>query len=249
MKTIILCGGRGTRLDRHGALVPKALFRIGNDPLILHLCRIYKHFGLNEFVLSLGFLSNEFGDFFGQPILRPFESPEPISSKIAEKEGITVHLIETGEDTNTGGRVKKLEERLRGEQTFCVTYGDGLADIDIRRLLEFHKSHGKIATLTAVNPMSSFGLIDLDEDSAVTQFREKPKLKEWINGGFFVFNREIFDYLEDDSVLEREPFERLSAERQLMAFRHEGFWKCMDTFKDNVELNDIWKSGAPWEVW
>ena len=249
MKTVILCGGRGTRLNRQGALIPKALFRIGDDPLILHLCRIYKHFGLNKFELCLGFLAEEFGRFFGQSILQPAQLVETISGKIAESEGIGVHLIETGVDTNTGGRVKMLEERLRGEQTFCVTYGDGLADIDIRRLLEFHRSHGKIATLTAVNPMSNFGLIDLNDDNSVARFREKPKLKEWINGGFFVFNREIFDYLEEDSVLEREPFERLAAEGHLMAYRHGGFWKCMDTFKDNVELNDIWNSGAPWKVW
>ena len=249
MKTVILCGGRGTRLNRQGALVPKALFRIGDDPLILHLCRVYKHYGLNDFVMCLGFLAEEFGKYFEQPVLRPADESKNARGEISETEGIIVDLIDTGVDTHTGGRVKKLEKRLSGEQTFCVTYGDGLADIDIVRLVEFHKSHGKIATLTAVNPMSNFGLIDLEDDGSVVRFREKPKLNEWINGGFFVFDRRIFDYLGEDSVLEREPFERLAAEGQLMAYRHDGFWKCMDTFKDNVELNEIWEAGAPWKVW
>lgn len=249
MKTVILCGGRGTRLNRQGALVPKALFKIGEDPLILHLCRVYKHYGLNDFVLCLGFLAEEFGKYFDQPVLRPNDELFESQGAISKEEGISVELIDTDPDTNTGGRLKKLKKLLESEQTFCVTYGDGLADIDLAELVEFHKSHGKIATLTAVNPLSNFGLIDLGEDGSVVRFREKPKLKEWINGGFFVLDRRIFDYLDENSVLEREPFERLAAEGQLMAYRHDGFWKCMDTFKDNVELNGIWESGAPWKVW
>jgi len=161
---------------------------------------------------------------------------------------VNVELVDTGVDTNTGGRVNKLADRIQ-DDTFCVTYGDGLADVDLKTLLEFHRSHGKIATLTAVNPILNFGLLDLGSDGSVERFREKPKLKEWINGGFFVFERRVFDYLDDDCVLEKEPFERLAAEGELMAYRHDGFWKCMDTFKDNVELNDIWENGAPWKVW
>lgn len=246
MKTIVLCGGKGTRLDRHGALIPKALFKIGPDPLILHLFRIYRHFGLNDFILSLGYLSEEFGKFFGIGVVEP-DSNQKASTVQIDGSSIALNLIDTGVETNTSGRVSKLRDRIN--DTFCVTYGDGLADVDLSGLIEFHKSHGKIATLTAVNPISNFGLLDLNDDGSVTSFREKPKLREWINGGFFVFEPEIFEYLDDECVLEKEPFERLAAAGELMAFRHEGFWKCMDTFKDNVELNEIWENGAPWRVW
>lgn len=248
MKTIVLCGGKGTRLDRHGALVPKALFRIGPEPLITHLFRIYRHHGLNDFVLGLGYLSEEFGKFFGGKVTSFDGSTEPMQVPLDDVGTVNVELVDTGLETNTGGRVKRLESHI-SDGTFCVTYGDGLADVNLKPLIEFHRSHGKIATLTAVNPISNFGLLDLDDDGAVQSFREKPKLKEWINGGFFVFEKRIFDYLDGDCVLEKEPFERLAAEGELMAFRHDGFWKCMDTFKDNIELNEIWGAGAPWKVW
>lgn len=248
MKTIVLCGGKGTRLDRHGALVPKALFRIGPEPLIIHLMRIYRTFGLTDFTLSLGYLAEEFGKYFDSPVAIP---TQPATTKDIELEGgqkISLELVNTGLETNTGGRVKKLESRIT-DDTFCVTYGDGLANVDLTSLIDFHRGHGKIATLTAVNPTSNFGLLDLRRDGSVQSFREKPRLKEWINGGFFVFERGLFDYLDDNCVLEKEPFERLAAEGELMAYRHDGFWKCMDTFKDNVELNEIWDAGAPWKVW
>ncbi len=248
MKTIVLCGGKGTRLDRHGALVPKALFRIGPEPLIIHLMRIYRNFGLTDFTLSLGYLAEEFGKYFDSPVAIPGERASTADIELEGGPSVRLELVDTGLETNTGGRVKKLESRIT-EDTFCVTYGDGLADVDLTALIDFHRGHGKIATLTAVNPISNFGLLDLRPDGAVESFREKPKLKEWINGGFFVFERRIFDYLDDICVLEREPFERLASEGQLMAYRHDGFWKCMDTFKDNVELNEIWDAGAPWKVW
>ena len=248
MKTIVLCGGKGTRLDRQGALIPKSLFRIGPEPLIKHLFRIYRKHGLNDFVLSLGYLSEEFGKFFDGPVTSFAEASSPIHITLDGQAALNVELIDTGLDTNTGGRVKKLKAVIDTE-TFCVTYGDGLADVDLGELIKFHRSHGKTATLTAVNPISNFGLLDLGNDGAVESFREKPKLKEWINGGFFVFERHIFDYLDDDCILEKEPFERLAADGELMAYRHDGFWKCMDTFKDNVELNEIWDSGAPWKIW
>jgi glucose-1-phosphate cytidylyltransferase len=248
MKTIVLCGGKGTRLDRHGALVPKALFRIGSEPLILHLIRVYRHFGLTDFTLSLGYLAEEFGKYFNAPVIMSGEPSERFALELDGDAKVSVELVDTGVETNTGGRVSKLE-RYINDETFCVTYGDGLADVDLDALVSFHRSHGKIATLTAVNPTSNFGLLDLDADGAVERFREKPKLMEWINGGFFVFERKIFEYLDDDCVLEKEPFERLAAEGELMAYRHDGFWKCMDTFKDNVEMNEIWNAGAPWKVW
>lgn len=233
MKTIILCGGRGTRLGEHGESVPKALINIGGKPIIWHLLKIYSHHGINDFILCLGFLGDK------------------IKQYLTENKGDwRINFAETGLDTNTGGRIKRIEKHLAGEENFCVTYGDGLADVDIRKLIEYHRSHGKIATLTTVHPFSNFGLVKLDEENAVTKFQEKPRLKEWINGGYFVFNRRIFDYLDENCVLEREPLENLAQERELFAFQHKGFWKCMDTFKDNLEFNQLWKAGnANWKVW
>ncbi len=232
MKTVILCGGRGTRLGEHGRSVPKALIHIGGRPIIWHLLSIYSHYGINDFVMCLGFLGDEIRDYFG-------------------KSGDDWHLqfVDTGLDTNTGGRLKKIEDYLGGDDIFCMTYGDGLSDVDVEKLIAFHRSHGKIATVTAVHPYSNFGLMDIGDNDGVIKFREKPLLEEWINGGFFVFNRRIFDYLDADCTLEREPFERLSLNGEMMAFRHNGFWKCMDTFKDSLEFEHLWKTGASWKVW
>jgi glucose-1-phosphate cytidylyltransferase len=229
MKTVILCGGRGTRLGDHGRSVPKALIKIGEKPILWHLLGIYRRHGVDDFVLCLGYLGDE--------IRRYFENSEY---------GDKTTFVDTGVDTNTGGRLFRVRDALANDDIFCVTYGDGLADVDISKLVGFHRSHGKIATITAVHPHSNFGIIEIDPDSSVTRFREKPVLREWINGGFFVFDRRIFDYLDDDVTLEREPFEALSREGQMMAYKHEGFWKCMDTFKDNLEFEQIWKDGAPW---
>lgn len=230
MKAVILCGGRGTRLGEHGRAVPKALIRIGGEPIILHLMRLFAGHGVSDFVLCLGHLGDEIRSFFG-------------SGDFDWK----IDLVETGPGTNTGGRLALVEAYVSGETDFFVTYGDGLADIDLDELLAFHRSRGRTATITAVHPRSPFGLIDVDENGSVARFREKPLLREWINGGFFVFGQTIFDYLADDPVLEREPFETLAAAGELMAYRHEGFWKCMDTFKDNLEFEELWKSGAPWK--
>jgi glucose-1-phosphate cytidylyltransferase len=255
MKTVILCGGRGTRLGKHGATVPKALINIGDKPIIHHLLKIYSHYGINEFVLCLGFLGNEIKHYFvEQEILNEdftLDSShiENIFPENPGNENWRITFAETGLDTNTGGRLKKVEKYLANEEIFCVTYGDGLADVDIKKLIEFHKSHGKIATLTAVHPHSNFGLIKVNEENAVTEFQEKPKLTEWVNGGFFIFNREVFDYLDENSILEHEPLEKLANQRQLMAFPHTGFWKCMDTYKDNIEFNQLWEENPIWKVW
>ncbi len=233
MKTIILCGGRGTRLGEHGATIPKALIEIGGRPILWHLLGFYAQQGFNDFVLCLGFLGDEIKRYFVEN----------------HKDDFKIEFVDTGLDTNTGGRIRRVES-LIDDKTFFVTYGDGLSDIDLSKLLEFHKSHGKAATLTAVHPQSQFGLIKLDDSNAVTEFQEKPRLKEWINGGFFVFNRKVFNYLNDDSVLEREPLESLANERELIAYQHTGFWKCMDTFKDNMEFNQLWDNEqAAWQIW
>ena len=258
MKTVILCGGRGTRLGEHGASIPKALIEIGGRPVLWHLLKIYSHHGLKDFIFCLGYL--------GDAIKRYFLEHHWLYSDFTLEMGRTgeyrldkhdvrgeewsITFAETGLDTNTGGRVKRIEKYLGDDESFCVTYGDGLADVDLTALLEFHRRHGRLATLTAVHPRSNFGLLKMDADGAVTDFEEKPVMHELINGGFFVFNRRIFDYLDDNCVLEREPLQRLAAERQLIAYPHSGFWKCMDTYKDNMEFNQLWESGrADWMVW
>ncbi len=234
MKTVILCGGRGTRLGEHGVSVPKALIEIGGKPIIWHLMKLYSRYGLNDFVLCLGYLGDSIREYFSEN----------------SQDDWKVTLADTGEDTNTGGRVRRVRALLDGDENFSVTYGDGLANVNLSNLIAFHREHGRLATLTAVHPRSNFGLIKLDNAGAVTAFQEKPVISDWVNGGFFVFNRGVLDYLEDNSVLEREPLERLSRERQLIAYQHDGFWKCMDTFKDNLEFNQIWDSGsADWKVW
>ncbi|MCI0336869.1 MAG: glucose-1-phosphate cytidylyltransferase [Acidobacteria bacterium] len=258
MKTIILCGGRGTRLGEHGAAIPKALIEIGERPVLWHLLKIYAHHGLNDFILCLGYLGDAIKRYFLEHhwIYSDFtlEMSKTGDYRLHIQEAVTedwrITFVETGLDTNTGGRVKRIEKYIGDDETFCVTYGDGLANIDLPGLIRFHQSHGRIATLTGVHPRSNFGFLQLNEDNAVTEFTEKPEMKEWINGGFFVFNRAVFDYLTDDCVLEREPLERLAHARELMAYRHNGFWKCMDTYKDNIEFNQLWDAGrAEWKVW
>lgn len=256
MKTVILCGGRGTRLGEHGASVPKALIEIGGQPVIWHLLKIYSHHGFDDFVLCLGYLGEKIKRFFVEQqwlsadftLEKSSDQPLLINNETLENRRIT--FAETGLETNTGGRLKQVQKYLADEEMFFVTYGDGLANVDLNELVEFHRSHGRVATLTAVHPHSNFGIMKLDDKNFVTEFQEKPVMREWINGGFFVFNREIFDYLDENSVLEREPLERLARENQLVAFPHTGFWKCVDTFKDNLEFNQLWNEGkADWKVW
>lgn len=232
MKAVILCGGRGTRLGESGRSVPKALINIGEKPIIWHLMSNYAHYGIRDFVLCLGFLGDEIRV---NPLLNSTDW--------------NVTFVDTGLDTNTGGRLRQVADYLMGEDTFCVTYGDGLSDVNINSLTDFHRGHGRAATVTAIHPHSNFGIMDVADDGRITAFREKPVLKEWINGGFFVFNQQIFDQLGENDVLEREPFERLSDTGEMMAYKHEGFWKCMDTFKDNLEFEQLWSDGGPWKVW
>lgn len=258
MKTVILCGGRGTRLGEHGVSVPKALIEIGGRPVLWHLMKIYAHYGSKDFILCLGFLGDAIKRYFLEhhwlysdfTLEMSRAGDYRLSNRAADSEDWRITFAGTGFDTNTGGRVKRIEKYVGDDETFCVTYGDGLADIDLRALLEFHHSHGRLATLTAVHPRSNFGVMKLDAEGAVTEFQEKPVITEWVNGGFFVFNRKVFDYLDENCVLEREPLERLATERQLMAYRHKGFWKCVDTYKDNLEFNQLWDTGrAEWKVW
>jgi glucose-1-phosphate cytidylyltransferase len=232
---VILCGGRGTRLREHAQAIPKPLVEIGGLPIVWHVIQLYAVQGFTRFLLATGYRGELIERF-----ARDADWPS----------GVGVECVETGLDTPTGGRIKLLEERLAGER-FCATYADGVASVDLARLLAFHSAHGRLATMTVVRPELQFGVTELDaRDGRVLGFREKPRSEHWINGGFFCFEPGVLDYLELDSVLERDPLERLAAGDQLCAHRHEGFWECMDTYKDAVALNDMWESGeAPWCTW
>jgi glucose-1-phosphate cytidylyltransferase len=230
---VILCGGRGTRLQEHTHSIPKPLVEIGGRPILWHVIRIYAAQGLRRFLLSTGYKGELVEDF-----VRAETWPE----------GVDVRCVDTGVETPTGGRIKKLAGELGG--SFCATYADGVADIDLPALVDFHRSHGDLATVTVVRPELQFGIAELNGDGRVRGFREKPRSEHWVNGGFFCFEPGALDYIGEDSVLEREPLEALAGDGQLHAFRHTGFWDCMDTYKDAVLLNDIWARGdAPWKVW
>ena len=231
---VILCGGRGTRLQEQSPSIPKPLVEIGGEPILWHVIRIYAAQGLESFILCTGFK--------GELIEAAVDSHE-------WPRGVTVTCVDTGLDTPTGGRIQQAGAMLEG-RSFCATYADGVADIDLQRLLAFHRAHGGLATMTVVRPHLPFGVAELNGDDRVRGFQEKPRAAGWVNGGFFCFEAEALEYLNADSVLEREPLERLAADGQLHAFRHEGFWDCMDTYKDAALLNDLWARGeAPWRVW
>jgi glucose-1-phosphate cytidylyltransferase len=231
---VILCGGRGTRLRERTETVPKALVEIGGRPILWHVIGIYAAQGFGRFLLATGYLGE---------MVEEFVAAESWSG------GVEVECVDTGLDTPTGGRIARLGERLAGG-TFCATYADGVADIDLEALLAFHRDQEGLSTVTVVQPHLQWGVAEIGDDHRVGGFVEKPRSEHWINGGFFCFEAAALDYIGADSVLEREPLERLAADGQLNAYRHEGFWDCMDTYKDAVELNDLWSSGdAPWPTW
>lgn len=232
---VILCGGRGTRLQAGTAAIPKPLVEIGGLPIVWHVIQIYAAQGCVDFILATGYRR---------------ELIERFVTTYAWPPGITVNCIDTGEQTPTGGRIHALRELLDRGSCFCLTYADGVADVRLAALLTRHMQAGGVATMTVVRPELQFGITELDADGRVRGFREKPRSEHWINGGFFVCEPSILDYLAPDSVFEREPLERLATAGELVAYRHEGFWGCMDTYKDAVVLNDLWSSGAaPWRVW
>jgi glucose-1-phosphate cytidylyltransferase len=227
----ILCGGRGTRLQERTQSIPKPLVEIGGRPILWHVMGIYLRFGFRRFVLCTGYRGELIQRFVGT---------------MDWGEGVSVECLDTGLDTPTGGRALAAARHL-GPVAFCLTYADGVADVDLGALLAFHRAHGGLATVTVVRPELPFGVAEIGEDGRVRGFREKPRAEQWVNGGFFVLEPAVIDYLSDDSILEREPLERLAADGELHAFRHEGFWDCMDTYKDAVLLNDLWEQGlAPW---
>jgi glucose-1-phosphate cytidylyltransferase len=229
---VILCGGRGTRLRERTETVPKALVEIGGRPILWHVIGIYAAQGFERFALATGYLG---------------EMVEEFVASEAWPDEIEVECVDTGVDTPTGGRIARIGNRLDGS-TFCATYADGVADVDLDALLDFHRAHGALASVTVVGARLQWGVAELADDR-VEGFVEKPRSEHWINGGFFCFEPGALDYLGEDSVLEREPLERLAADGHLRAHRHRGFWDCMDTYKDAVELNDLWTAGkAPWRA-
>ena len=255
MKAVILCGGLGTRLSEETGLRPKPMIEIGGLPILWHIMKSYAVYGVREFVLALGYKGEMIKDFFvnyrhrSRSLTVELQRGEITVHQGASEDWI-VHLLDTGANTQTGGRLKRAA-RFIGPEPFLMTYGDGVADVDVGRLLAFHRAQGRLATVTAVRPPARFGGLVFTGD-LVTQFTEKPQVGEgWINGGFFVLQPEIADYIPGDETLwEREPIERLAGEGQLAAFRHEGFWQCMDTLRDVRLLESLWLEGrAPWKQW
>ncbi len=251
MKTVILCGGKGTRLSEETSFLPKPMIKIGEKPMLWHIMNIYSNYGQNEFILALGYKGEIIKEYFLNYYALNSDLTIDISSgqvnyQQSQKQNWKVELVDTGMNTLTGGRLLRLESMLRPQGTFMLTYGDGVANIDINALVEFHKSHGKIATVTAVHPTARFGGITLDGNQ-IAEFKEKQQGGEGlINGGFFVFEPEIFDYLEnDETILERSPLEKLANDRQLMAYKHSSFWQCMDTIRERNILEELWSSGIP----
>jgi glucose-1-phosphate cytidylyltransferase len=230
----ILCGGRGTRLQEHTQSIPKPLVEIGARPIVWHVIQIYLAQGFRRFLLLTGYKAE---------LIERFVASEPWP------EGTSVRCLQTGLETPTGGRLKLAAEALE-DDVLCATYADGVADIDLHALLGYHDRHGAAATMTVVRPELQFGVADMNGDGLVRGFVEKPRSEHWVNGGFFCFSRSALQDIREDEVLEREPLTRLAAAGQLRAFRHEGFWDCMDTYKDAMLLNDLWASGrAPWKLW
>ena len=253
MKVILLCGGYGTRLGEETQLKPKPMVEIGGKPILWHIMKIFEKHNMQDFHLALGYKADYIKDYFLKyNSLNNDFSVNLKSGKIEFndiiEENWNINLTDTGLNTMTGGRLLRLKESLKNEETFMLTYGDGVSNVDLTRLLKFHKSHGKIATVTAVRPPVRFGELIIN-DNKVEEFAEKPQAgKGWINGGFFVFNKEIFNYIEDDTImLEREPLEKLSKIGDLMAYKHDDFWQCMDTIREKEILEGLLNSNsAPW---
>lgn len=255
MKTIILAGGFGTRLSEETELRPKPMVDIGGRPILWHIMKTYAHYGFTDFSIALGYRGEMIKRFFLDYRLLTSSlsvslADETVDWHMGHEENWSVDLIDTGVDTMTGGRLKRLIPAIERD-TLMMTYGDGVADINIRDLVEFHRSHGKLATVTAVRPPARFGSLTFDGDNVIG-FAEKPQVGEgWINGGYFVFEPEVADYIDGDGTyLEREPLERLARDGQLVAFRHSGYWQPMDTMRDLQTLRERWERGdAPWRVW
>ncbi len=256
MKVVLLAGGLGTRLSEETAVRPKPMVEIGGKPILWHIMKIYSHYGFNEFVVCLGFKGYMIKEYFSNYFLHMSDVTFDMTSNSMEVhqknvEPWRVTLVDTGADSMTGGRVKRVTPYL-GNETFMLTYGDGVADVNISELLAFHRRHGRAATITSTQPSGRFGALNMTDESLVTSFQEKPAGDgSWINGGFFVLEPGVLDRIADDStVFEKEPLESLARDGQLAAYKHNGFWQPMDTLRDKTHLEELWAGGkAPWKLW
>jgi glucose-1-phosphate cytidylyltransferase len=256
MKAVILAGGLGTRLSEETTVKPKPMVEIGGKPILWHIMKCYSNHGVNDFVICCGYKGYIIKEFFANYFLHTSDVTFDMQSNTMEvhsrhAEPWKVTLVDTGEETMTGGRLKRVRKFVEGDEAFCLTYGDGVSDTDIGAAIAFHRKHGKLGTMTAVQPPGRFGAIDMD-GQRITSFTEKPQGDgNWVNGGYFVLSPKVIDHIADDSTLwEREPMERLARDNQLDAFIHTGFWQPMDTLRDKVYLEELWASGkAPWKSW
>lgn len=256
MKVVILAGGFGTRISEESHLKPKPMVEIGEKPILWHIMKYYSAFGFHDFIICCGYKQHVIKEWFADYYLHNSDVTFDLSTNKMEvhnnySEPWRVTLVDTGLNTMTGGRIRRIEPYVKGE-TFMMTYGDGVSNVDLDALVKFHESHGKIATITTVNIGQAKGVLDIDQDNNITSFREKDDNDgSLINGGFMVLNPEIFQYLDgDDTIFERTPMQRLAAEGQLKSFYHDGFWQCMDTQREMKKLEELWQSGkAPWKIW
>lgn len=256
MKVVILAGGFGTRISEESVLKPKPMIEIGGKPILWHIMKLYSYYGFNEFVICAGYKQHMIKEYFSDYFLHMSDITFDIANNKmtihnTNSEPWKVTVVDTGLNTMTGGRVKRIQQYI-GNEPFMLTYGDGVSDVDIKKLLEFHKASGKTATLTAVSVGQRFGVLDIKKDNTITSFREKQDSDgSMINAGFMVLEPKIFDYIEGDStVFEKTPLETVANLGQLVAYKHEGFWKCMDTQRDRMQLEEMWASGkAPWKIW
>jgi len=257
IKTIILCGGMGTRLKEETEFKPKPMVVIGKEPILWHIMKIYNHYNYRDFVLALGYKGTDIKDHFLRQ--KYYNTDLSLNTKNGEvinfdnntpdnpKDDFNIIFAETGLETPHGERILKLKKYIT-EDLFMVTYGDGIADIDINKLIEFHKKHGKIGTITGVHPISRWGLTNADENNIVTGFAQKPMLYDYVNGGFMVFNKEFFNFLKEGDMIE-DALDRLILQKQLALYKHEGFWYGMDTYKDFIFLNELWEKEPKWKIW
>jgi glucose-1-phosphate cytidylyltransferase len=257
MKVVILAGGHGTRISEETELRPKPMVEIGSRPILWHIMKIYSHYGFNEFIICCGYKSYYIKDYFYHYYMHAADITVDLAKNKVEyhnsaSEPWKIALVDTGLETMTGGRIKRIQKYV-GNESFMLTYGDGVADININQLVDYHKRKGKLVTLTAVLPSGKFGALEIEGDDNIASFIEKPQGDgAWINGGFFVLQPEAFDYITegDPAIFEQKPLENLARDGQLQAYKYSGFWRCMDTLKDKVELQKMWETGkAPWKVW
>lgn len=260
MKAVLLAGGLGTRMREETEFRPKPMVEVGGKPVLWHIMKIFSTYGVNDFVVCTGYKGEIIKEYFLEYEARNNDftitlgrSHEIVFHDQHLESDWRVTVSDTGPTTQTGGRVARVARYVQDDERFIVTYGDGLADVDISKLLAFHEAHGRAATITTVRPLSRFGLVDLDASAVVQRFREKPQVDDWVSAGFFVFERHVLELLAgrgDDLVLEQEPLAELAAQGELVAYQHEGFWQPMDTYRESTMLNDMWSSGsAPWKVW